>query len=346
MSEFTQCNDLLSGALLRYAELCPALLRQAHHRYLQEVSPTRRGQHAAVSGCAMQSVASQSMANRRYLQKFPGEKGVGVAEHSRRSAARCLALRTKGICKRDRRGGFPGEKGAGVAGHSRRDAVQGRAMLRQVRPSKANQRYLQKKERRMALKKLLVEIRGGAPHGSPLLTHAYRGEKPTEVKPRTKTQEWLDEQRKKMWFEALYHDGTGVYIPSENLERMLVNGARKFRKGESFKEGVYVDGNINRLALHASDSLQAPGKEALGPPERWWVPEHQDLRGVVNKTTKGRLDCCRPIFRLWSVKFTIVYESSIVTREEIEQAMTRNSIGAYRPRFGRFIVTELTPIGG
>ncbi len=194
----------------------------------------------------------------------------------------------------------------------------------------------------MAQKRLFVEIRGGAPHGSPLLMHAYRGEKPTKTKPRVKTQEYLDGQRKEMWFEALYHDGQGIYIPSENLERMLVDGARRFRKGESFKEGVMVEGVINRLILYPSDSLNAGGKEALGPPEKWWdLPQHRDLRGVVNQAKGSRLDCMRPIFRQWGCKFTVVYESSIVTKEEIEAALTRNKIGAYRPRFGRFIVTGL-----
>lgn len=199
----------------------------------------------------------------------------------------------------------------------------------------------------MAQKQVAVEIRGGAPHGSPLLLHAYRGEKPTGTKPRIKTQEWLDEQRKNMWFEALYHDGQGVYIPSENLERMLVDGARRFRKGEDFKEAVYVEGTINRLILYPSDSLNAEGREALGPPEKWWdLPQHRDLRGVVNKKAGGiRIDCMRPIFRQWGCKFTIVYESSIVTKEHIEKAMERGKVGAYRPRFGRFIVTSLEASG-
>lgn len=197
----------------------------------------------------------------------------------------------------------------------------------------------------MATSIIDAEIRGGAPHGSPLLTHRYAGEKPTEEKVRIKTQEYLDEKNKAAWFEALYHDGTGLYIPSENLERMLVNGAAKSRKGQLFKEAVYVDGSANRLRLHDSDSLQSEGKDAIGAPDKWWLPEHRDLRGVVNKTTKGHFDCCRPIFRQWSVRFRIIHDSKIVTAADIEKAMTRNSIGAYRPRFGRFIVTGFEVVG-
>lgn len=200
----------------------------------------------------------------------------------------------------------------------------------------------------MAQERAAVEIRGGAPRGSPLLMDRYAGEKPTTIKVRNKTQEWLDARRKAMWMESLYHDGVGLHIPSENVERMLVDGARRHRQGELFKEAVYVEGVTNRLLLYGSDSLQDTGKEALGPPEKWWTPIHIDLRGVVNHAGKQaiRLDCCRPIFRQWGLRFTVVYDTMLVPREEVLSAMERGSLGTYRPRFGRFIVTSFAPLGG
>ena len=166
---------------------------------------------------------------------------------------------------------------------------------------------------------------------SPLLMHRYLGEQPSAEKcPRgKKTQDWIDKQRQKQWLEAAYWiEGVGFHVPPENIEAMLASGAKSIRMGTDFKKYVaFVEDVI---------PLLVSGKRANGSLESWYKPEHIDLRGVVIQ--KARVDRCRPIFRDWSVEFTVAYDETNITAEQVRKSLEGQSLGDFRPRFGRFSV--------
>lgn len=148
---------------------------------------------------------------------------------------------------------------------------------------------------------------------SPLLMNRYCGEQPSAAKPPRgkKTQEWIDQERKRHWLKAAHFDESGklFHIPPE-----------AFRNAAD-ETGRHLNGDH-------------------------YVPEHIDIRGVV--IGKVRVDRCRPIFRDWGVEFTVVYDTDRVEYNHVYEALTE--AGAYiglldfRPRYGRFRVTAFNEI--
>lgn len=195
----------------------------------------------------------------------------------------------------------------------------------------SNERH-KKQMAKSSEKQVTIKLRGV----TPLLMHRYGGEKVPRPKPPRgkKTQQWIDEYRQEKWLDACYHDGEKFYIPAENLDSMLAKGATKFRKGKDFQYSVQVDDFIVPLIVYSGLDDKV-GRIATGPKEDWYKPEYVDLRGAV--IGKIRIDACRPIFRQWGLKFTVTYDSQVVEESEIRQALERNSLGDYRPRFGRFV---------
>lgn len=166
---------------------------------------------------------------------------------------------------------------------------------------------------------------------SPLLMHRYIGEQPTMDKPRKKTQDWIDKMHKQDWMNSAYWDDqVGFFLPAENIEAMTVVGAKRMRMGETFK---YVVACVeDRVPV-----LLENGKPAKGKLLDYYIPEHIDLRGA--KIQNSRIDRCRPIFRKWSLVFTLLFEE--VEEKHVMQALTRNSLGDFRPRFGRFTAAKV-----
>jgi len=69
-----------------------------------------------------------------------------------------------------------------------------------------------------------------------------------------------------------------------------------------------------------------------------------DRRSVVVPATRGRVMRARPILNEWSLSFTIEIRNDQLPIEVIKQILdtagNEIGIGDFRPRFGRFIVTE------
>lgn len=73
-----------------------------------------------------------------------------------------------------------------------------------------------------------------------------------------------------------------------------------------------------------------------------------DKRPVVNPTTKGRVIRARPILNKWSLSFRIKVLDDQFPREVVKNILdyagSSVGIGDYRPRFGRFMVTEFNTV--
>jgi hypothetical protein len=184
------------------------------------------------------------------------------------------------------------------------------------------------------IQEIEVTIRGI----SPLLMSRYIGEQLPMEKPKRKTQQWIDDMHLKDWMQRAYFDEErGFHIPPEMIEGMLHKGATKQRNGELFKEAVaVVEDFIPLLVYNVLD--EGKGKILKGKLQDYYKREYIDLRGVVIK--RMRIDRCRPIFRNWGLAFTVRFENELVEVGDIKAALGRACLGDFRPRFGRFRVTE------
>ena len=117
--------------------------------------------------------------------------------------------------------------------------------------------------------------------------------------------------------------------PSDNIERMLQDAAAKNRLGKQFKAGVMVPED-GFLIYEGPDTI-----EELFHDRRFW-----DTRSA--KIQRATVQRTRPIFRNWSMKFTVHYLPDIVDPSAVTEAVmiAGRLIGLSdnRPKYGRFEV--------
>lgn len=147
---------------------------------------------------------------------------------------------------------------------------------------------------------------------------------------RKKTEADLIEKARREWRGALYFDDEiGPYIPSENIEKCLVMGARKHKLGTYLEQGFQVDDEIIPLEYDGPRDIE--GLERAG--ERF-----QFNTGV--KMGTGRVLKRRPMFREWEIRFTATYDPTVCDGDYIVTAArtagARVGLGDWRPRYGRF----------
>lgn len=116
-------------------------------------------------------------------------------------------------------------------------------------------------------------------------------------------------------------------LPADNLQKVLIEGARKAKLGKAFEAGTYVlaDAPILYDGPKAIDKLYAD--------ERF-----RYRKGVV--VQKRRVMRTRPIFRIWAVEMAVEFDPEQVNKTDVIEALTvaggRVGIGDWRPRYGRF----------
>jgi hypothetical protein len=146
---------------------------------------------------------------------------------------------------------------------------------------------------------------------------------------RKKTDEHHLQLQELEFLAGLYLDGQRrVIIPSEVIESCLVEGAKKAKLGKAFKAAVSV----------MEDSLL----DYNGPktPEALWAEAETfaDVRGV--RVGGSRIMRTRPIFRQWSLAFTVTWDDEQINAEQlrkaVEDAGAQVGLCDYRPKFGRF----------
>jgi hypothetical protein len=127
--------------------------------------------------------------------------------------------------------------------------------------------------------------------------------------------------------KAAYCDEVGMYLPSSHVEASLKKAASEFKKGrKTYKEavlsGVFVD------------------EEKLYLGKKTW--DEIDRRPVVIQ--RNRIVKSRPKFNSWEVSFTITFNDQIVPADILKdiliEAGATKGVGDYRPKFGRFSVSN------
>ena len=174
----------------------------------------------------------------------------------------------------------------------------------------------------MSTNQIQVTIKGM----SPLLQHAYPMV-PIEALDKKKPGEQAE--------HAAYRDPDtqSLYIPGIAIQRALVSGAT-FSKGK---------GRATLQKPVAACVLVTPERVDLG------VKEYKiDSRPVVIPSTKGRVVRHRPRLDEWEVTFTIEYDDTLLTEEQVRRVVddTGSRVGLldFRPEkkgpFGRFCVSH------
>jgi len=165
---------------------------------------------------------------------------------------------------------------------------------------------------------------------APLLQHRFpEEEEDLKAKRKTGRVDYSQEVEK-----ALYRDENGViYEPSSHIEGALRKAAANFQ--------IPGKGKKTYKNLILSSVIVEPEKIPLNP-QTYTV----DRRSVV--VNRARVYRYRPRFENWSLEFTIkILDDQLspdVLQEILEYAGAACGIGDYRPKFGRFKVTQFEVI--
>jgi hypothetical protein len=135
--------------------------------------------------------------------------------------------------------------------------------------------------------------------------------------------------------EVVLPAGLQLQIPTDYIEGVLREGAKKLRKGKDFSAGCFVE--------NPSTLLDGNGKP---------VPQvHElisNLKYRLRKTvvvSRGRLMRTRPWFTQWSLETIVSFYPEVVNERDIvtaaEKAGYYVGLGDHRPKFGRFQVEVL-----
>lgn len=130
---------------------------------------------------------------------------------------------------------------------------------------------------------------------------------------------------------AYWQDGIGLYIPGENVEVTIRNGAKVNKKGKDIEKYV----NVTDLYIPFNYGENLSKKELI---KRL---EYRDTRPMV--VSRSRILRTRPRFDQWNITFNLIYDESKIDLDTIVNAMTY--AGSYvglcdsRPKYGKFCAT-------
>ena len=148
-------------------------------------------------------------------------------------------------------------------------------------------------------------------------------------KKKTKTDEDVAKIADLEWEAGVYwNDDVGVYIPGENIEATIVNGAKAFKLGKDFQKYCVVESDYN--AIEYGENLT---KDELISDFRY-----RDSR--IMRVQQSRVVRTRPRFDNWKTTFYMLYDENNIEVETIR--MVLEYAGAYvgccdgRPKYGKF----------
>jgi hypothetical protein len=146
---------------------------------------------------------------------------------------------------------------------------------------------------------------------------------------RDKTDADLEELARLEWYGGLYSQDGAPCIPGEVLEAHVLEAAKKRRKGQQVRAGLYCDGNFPLLY----DGPRDPDALWADPAFRFTVPARVQRNRVIRT---------RPIFREWGVRFEVTFNDTLLNEQDIIALLHLGGeqIGLcdWRPKFGRYVV--------
>lgn len=131
-------------------------------------------------------------------------------------------------------------------------------------------------------------------------------------------------------------DKSGPYLPVDNLQAMLVEGARKRKLGKEFESLVEVV-----VPETGPEGYRLEYKGPRDPKGLWSAKMYLRKQARVGQSRVMRT---RPRFKDWSCSFEIEILEDGPDAEHVQRALTDAGrligIGDWSPRYGRFEVTE------
>lgn len=128
---------------------------------------------------------------------------------------------------------------------------------------------------------------------------------------------------------AYWKDGLGLYIPAENVEATLINGAKANKKGKDIEK--YCDVTDLYIPFYYGENLT---KEELIANY-----EYRDTRPMT--VMRAKVIRTRPRFDQWEITFNLQYHEDKIDIDTIVNAM--EYAGQYvglcdsRPKYGKFV---------
>jgi hypothetical protein len=173
---------------------------------------------------------------------------------------------------------------------------------------------------------------------APLLMHNIRLADPLDTfakalkrvtSKRTKTEDDHEEMARTEFYGGLYLDpDVGPFVPGENVQKCLIEGARINKLGKSVERGLFIHTDVNPLAYTGP-------RDADG----LWKNENFRHRAAVRVGT-SRTMRCRPMFRQWRCEARGILDTSQLNLDDLrsiaDNAGAMIGLGDRRPRFGRF----------
>jgi hypothetical protein len=136
------------------------------------------------------------------------------------------------------------------------------------------------------------------------------------------------------WMGSVYWSEQDKYLflPSDNIEACVIEGARKQRKGKDALAVVFCqEAEVELKHPKSGKSL----KEIEADP-------NYTLRKGVKINNKARIIRIRPRISDWSASFTLEFDDSILNASDLKTALVDAGalvgIGDWRPKYGRFLV--------
>lgn len=186
------------------------------------------------------------------------------------------------------------------------------------------------------MKNLLVTWKGI----TPLIMHSCQCVNPLhpisiEMKKYTSKRKKTDEDQMKLadleWEAGAYwKDGLGLYIPAENVEATIINGAKANRKGTDVEKYC----NVSDIYIPFEYGENLTKEELIAN------YDYRDTRPM--NVMRNKVMRTRPRFDKWSITFHFNYDEERIDFQTIVNAM--EYAGAYvglcdsRPKYGKFVV--------
>lgn len=153
---------------------------------------------------------------------------------------------------------------------------------------------------------------------------------------RKKTDADYEEMARLEFHAGLYMGENGPIIPSNNVEAMVIEAAKKSREGKIAKAGVFCNEHV---------SLEYEGPRTA---EELWSDE--DFRHVaIVRVQSSRVARTRPIFHKWEAVVKLSYEDTVTNLARVDDWMfiagTQVGLGDWRPQHGRFEVERISANG-
>jgi hypothetical protein len=193
----------------------------------------------------------------------------------------------------------------------------------------------------------------------PMLIHSCEGVNPLHpitkaiksiTGKRGKTEDDLAELARLEYGQAIYHPDKltilkahddmvetpgqiGPYIPAENIEACIREGAKKDRKGKDAQAAILVSPAKVPIEYSGPRDLKSLIED----------PAFVDARPVVVNNSK--VYRTRPRFNKWALEFDINYLSDVMDEDQVMAALQKagalKGLGDFRPRYGRFDVIKI-----